>query len=207
MLGRGVRRDVGIALQAGRAGDVDDAAPAASSMSGSAAWVQRKVPVRLTASMRCQSVERGLGERGALGLAGVVDQDADRPAPLARLREARLDRRCVGDVAATIAAVAAPGSSRASGFSASSRAPDQRQPRLPSAARRRAMAAPMPRAAPVTTACGCPGESLIHTPSARLACSERRPRRTLARSRARARGCARAAPWPRGTASATSRSR
>ena len=123
----------------------------ASSMSGSAAWAQRKLPVRLTAEHALPQLDRGLQERRALGRAGVVDEDRDRPALGARLREGRGHGLGVGHVgrrprhgrcpAASRPRAAAPRGRVRAGCSTA-----------PSAARVRAISAPMPRAAPVTSA-------------------------------------------------------
>ena len=138
--------------QARDRGDVHDRAAAASESSGTAACVHRNGPVRLTASTRDHSSKRGLHQRLEDRDAGVVDQRVEPPEPRpprdgGRDRPGRRRRR------------AAPASHRAG-------EPRPRRPagrasmsssatRQPSARNRLAVASPMPRAAPVTSATFC----------------------------------------------------
>ena len=70
----------------------------AASMSGTAAWTQVNVPVRLTAMMRSQ-VSGGDVEQRVEGLdAGAGDEDLDGPELGADLGERGVDRCPVGDV-------------------------------------------------------------------------------------------------------------
>ena len=121
--------------------------PPRSCIAGSTAWVTASTPRRLTPSTKSHSVLVGVDEeREAVG-AGVVDEDVDRPERVAAAATAAADRGGVGDVERDRAPSISAATSRAPSRSRSAMAT-----RAPSAASRRAVAAPMPDAPPVTSA-------------------------------------------------------
>ena len=98
-LGRGVRDRVVLAFLAGDRRDVDDPAPAASSMVGRTARQPWKTPVRSMSMVRLPDCEGHLpGRDGFLADARVVDHDVDPARPGEGRLDHRLDRRVVGDV-------------------------------------------------------------------------------------------------------------
>jgi hypothetical protein len=107
MLGRGVGGDVGIALLPRCAGDVDDAAPAGVEHIGQRGLRAQEATGEVHRQHPLPELDRGLEKRRALGGAGIVDEDDDRAARSACLREGRLHALRVRHVGSSHAMAAA----------------------------------------------------------------------------------------------------
>ena len=156
-LGGRVRRHERWRQDGRRRRDVDDAArhrPPASPAAPPGCSAPRPARWCRTSAGRRR---RGLLDAAGAGDAGVVDQHRDRPAG-EDLDERRRDRRVVGDVEQHGVHVGArrPRPPRPRCRPGPRPAGRRRTPRYPSAARRSAVASPIPELAPVTTAVSPP---------------------------------------------------
>ena len=116
----------------------------AAIMSGTTAWQQSKVPIRLTVDDLLQFVTLDLEELLERRDAGVVHDDRGRADAVAELGDRRVDAGPVGDVDGK--AMALPPSASMPCAAAAAVAPSRSQMATvaPSMARRLAMASPMP---------------------------------------------------------------
>ena len=114
VLGRAVGGDIGVALQAGGRGDVDDAAEAALDHAGEHR-LDRDAPCPCTFTFEHAPEDRsvGLGERRGLGRAGIGDEDVDGAARGRGRRHLPPDLGRVGDVGDGVARGRAGGDRRA----------------------------------------------------------------------------------------------
>ena len=73
----------------------------AAIMCGTTAWQQSKVPVRLTAKMRCQTLRSDVEELLETVHPGTVDQNRGRPQLVDDVLDGGVDGGTVGDVRAS----------------------------------------------------------------------------------------------------------
>ena len=152
VLGRAIGRDIGVAGAGRRSGDIDDPPAAPRASCRRAPPVHQKDAGEVDASTRCHSASSVLRERRARRLAGIVDEDVDRPgAARARAKAAATVAASVTSKPSATSACARLGSSAATPRAARARRPAS-VTRAPVGASRAAIAAPMPPPAPVTSA-------------------------------------------------------